>query len=109
MVARCGGPLRYFGIVDMIYDHQSEWTAGGDPASIVANLRKFGKIAGLSDSELDACLADTTKAQAMVALYQKNALEDDINSTPSFVINGEKYSNMGYAEFAKILDEKLAE
>src|SRR6056297_2381020 len=33
MVARCGGEQRYFGIVDMIYDQQSEW-ARGEPVQI---------------------------------------------------------------------------
>ena len=44
----------------------------------------------------------------MIATYQTNATKDEINSTPSFVIDGEKYSNMSYEDFAKILDEKLA-
>lgn len=108
MVARCGGEARYFGIADMIYDTQKEWIAGGDPALIAENLRKIGKKAGLSDAELDACMNDGEMAQAMVAAYQKNAEADGINSTPSFIINGEKFSNMSYSEFAGILDEKLA-
>ena len=108
MVARCGGEMRYFGIADMIYDTQAEWTAGGDPAQIAENLRKIGKTAGLSEAELDECLNDGDRAEAMVAAYQKNAEADGIDSTPSFVIDGEKFGNMSYEEFAKILDEKLA-
>ena len=109
MVARCGGEMRYFGIADMIYDTQEEWVAGGDPGLIAQNLRKIGKKAGLSDAELDACMNDGEQAKAMVAAYQKNAEADDISSTPSFLINGEKYSNMSYEKFAATLDEKLAE
>ena len=109
MVARCGGSDRYFGLVDLIYENQSDWIAGGDPATIADNLRKLGKTAGLNDEQLDTCLNDGEMAQAMVAVFQKNATADDINSTPSFIINGEPYGNMGYAEFARILDEKLGE
>ncbi len=109
MVARCGGEMRYFGIADMIYETQEEWVAGGDPALIAQNLRTIGKKAGLTDAELEACLNDGDKAKAMVAAYQKNAEADGISSTPSFLINGEKYSNMSYDEFAAALDEKLAE
>ncbi len=36
-------------------------------------------------------------------MYQENAEADDINSTPSFVIDGKKYSNMTYDEFSKLL------
>ena len=107
--ARCGGADRYFGIADLIYRQQSEWTAGGDPATLAANLRIIGKTAGLTEEQLDACFADADKAQAMVALYQQNAQADNVQSTPTFVINGEKFSNMNYAEFAAVLDEKLAE
>ncbi len=108
MVARCGGEQRYFGIVDMLYESQSEWVAGGDPAQIAQNLRKIGKKAALSDAELDACMNDGEQAQALVASYQENAKADEIDSTPSFIIDGEKYSNMSYEDFAGILDEKLA-
>ncbi|WP_102109129.1 DsbA family protein [Oceaniglobus roseus] len=108
MVARCGGPLRYFGISDLIYDQQSEWTKG-EPAQIAANLRKIGKTAGLSDEQLDACMQDSAKAEAMVATFEKNAKADEVNATPTFIIDGQKYSNMSYEEFSKTLDEKLAD
>ncbi len=108
MVARCGGEERYFGITDLIYDQQREWTAGGDPAVIADNLRKIGRTAGLTDDALNACLSDGDMAQAMVAAYQENAEADGIDSTPSFVINGRKYGNMNYADFSAILDEELS-
>lgn len=107
MLARCAGPERYFGMTELLYETQQEWTAGGDPAAVAENLRKLGRTAGLSDEEVNACLQDGDKARAMVALYQQNAEADDISSTPSFVINGEKYSNMNYADFSAVLDEKL--
>jgi protein-disulfide isomerase len=46
-------------------------------------------------------------ARALVAVFQTNAEADQIDATPTFVINGEKYSNMSYEEFAGIIDEKL--
>ena len=108
MVARCGGEDRYFGIADLIYEQQQEWVQG-EPTDIVANLRRIGKTAGLTDEQLDTCLSNGEKAQTLVETYQANAEADEITSTPSFVIDGTKYSNMSYDEFAAILDEKLAE
>ena len=108
MVAQCGGAPRYYGIVDMIYEGQRDWFGDGQDQTVADNLRKIGLKAGLSQEQLDACLNDQKKAQAMVATYQKHATEDGIDATPSFVINGQKYSNMSYADFKKILDEKLA-
>lgn len=107
MLARCGGEERYFGFVDALYEGQGEWTKGGDPATIAGNLRKLGRTAGLTDEEVSACLSDKEKAQAMVAAFEQNAESDDISSTPSFVINGTKYSNMSFEEFGEILDKEL--
>ena len=107
MLARCAGPERYFGMAEMIYAGQQEWIGNGDPATIAENLRKMGRTAGLTDEEVNACLQDGDMARAMVAVYQQNAEADGIDSTPSFLINGEKYSNMSYEDFSAILDEKL--
>jgi len=107
MVARCGGPDRYFAIADLIYQNQEDWLEGGDPAQIAEKLRKIGLSAGLNNVQLEQCLNDGTKAQALVATFQANAEADGINSTPSFVIDGQNFGNMRYPEFAKTLDAKL--
>lgn len=109
MVARCGGEMRYFGIQDMLYAQQREWSGAGDPVLIVEALRKIGLTAGLTKEQLDACLSDGAMAEALVAKFQKDAEADKIDSTPSLVINGEKFGNMAYAELKAILDKKLAE
>lgn len=107
MVARCDGGQRYFGIVDQIYARQREWTAGGDPATIAANLRRIGLASGLSEEALDGCLSDAQQAETLVAWYRDNAAADGIDSTPSFVIDGDKFSNMSYGDFAAELDSRL--
>ena len=109
MVARCGGPERFFGITGMLYDQQRDWLADGDPVTVSQNLRRIGKVAGLDEAQLDACLADEAKAKALVDWFQKNAEEDEVDSTPTLRIDGEAYSNMSFAELSEILDGKLAE
>ena len=107
MVARCGGPEKFFGITDLMYKSQSDWTRAGEPAQIVEELRKIGRLAGLDDAALDECLNDGTQAETLVAWFRENAEKDDITSTPSFVIEGQKYSNMSYEEMKKLLDAAL--
>lgn len=105
MIARCAGSTEaFFGMSDLIYQGQSEWTRAGDQVAIVAELRKIGLLAGLDAETMEACLQDGEKAQTLVAWYQQNATADGIESTPSFVINGEKYSNMSFAEMAEVID-----
>ncbi|MEL7344968.1 MAG: thioredoxin domain-containing protein [Pseudomonadota bacterium] len=107
MVARCGGPDRYFGISDLIYQDHPNWVRGANGVEIAENLRRIGRTAGLTDAQLDACLQDNAKAEALNAVFEANARADGINSTPSFVINGELYSNMSLAEFQRIIDAEL--
>jgi protein-disulfide isomerase len=109
MVARCDAS-KFFGIADLLYEQQAEWIAGGgDPALIADNLRRIGLVAGLETEQLEACLADNDKAQSLVAWYQANAEADGVNSTPTLIINGEKHSNMAYADLKAIIDAKLGE
>ncbi|MDA5093052.1 DsbA family protein [Aliiroseovarius sp. KMU-50] len=109
MIARCGGDARYFGINDLIYTGQKEWVGEGDPTLILENLRKIGRTAGMSNEEMDTCMTDETFAQSLVAAYQQNATADEIRSTPTFMIGGEKYSNMSYDDFSAAIDSKLGE
>jgi protein-disulfide isomerase len=50
---------------------------------------------------------DAEQAETLVAWFEANAARDGISSTPSFVIDGRTYSNMNFAEFQSIIDEKL--
>jgi protein-disulfide isomerase len=103
IVARCSGADKFFAISDLLYTKQAEWTKG-TPAKIAENLRRIGITAGLSQKDVQSCFTDGEKAQNLVAWYEANRAEDEISSTPSFIINGAKYSNMSYAELQKILD-----
>ncbi|WP_238368070.1 DsbA family protein [Mesobacterium pallidum] len=109
MIARCGGPEKFFGITDLMYKGQSDWARESSELGIANALRKIGLLAGIENEELEACLQDQDQLRTLVAWYQENATRDGINSTPSFVINGTKYSNMNYADFSELLDEKLGE
>lgn len=109
MLARCAGPERFFGIADLLYDQQSDWSRAGEPADVAAALRRLGLSAGMSGDQIDACMQDGEMAQAMVAVYQANAEKDNVRATPSFFINGEPYSNMSFADFAEAIDAKLGE
>lgn len=111
MVARCGGEMRFFGIVSLMFERQREWHGNGDPQGIVQRLRNIGKVAGLTDEELDVCMTDAETAIALVGWYEDNleALEVERFGTPSFVIDGEYHSNMPYSEFSALIDAALEE
>ena len=106
MLARCGGPDKYFGIADMLYKRQGDW-AKSSGAEVTEKLYKIGRIAGLKNKDMDACLQDQEMAKALVADFQKNAEADGIDSTPSLLINGVNHGNQSYSELQNLLNEQL--
>lgn len=107
MVARCGGGLKYFGVSGLLYERQREWTQGDGGAAIAQNLYKLGRIAGMNDADMEACLQDQEMAKAMVEKYQKDTAEDNVSSTPTLILNGENIGNVSYTELAKRIDTIL--
>ena len=61
MVARCGGSEKYFGLIDLIFKKQDEWTTG-DVDEVVAKLERIGKISGMSENEIQNCMQNNSKA-----------------------------------------------
>lgn len=109
LVARCGGVMSYSGIAEMIYAEQSEWARAGESNDVADALRSIGRRAGLDNDQLNACLTDREMAVALMETYRQGVEDYGINSTPSFVINGETHPNMSFAEFQAIIDPLLAD
>lgn len=106
MIARCE-PEKFFGITDLIYAEQRQWSRAGSDAAIADALRKIGLRAGVDATQLESCLRDGDKLRALVGWYRDNADRDGVRSTPSFVINGRLHSNMAYDEFRGLIDDQL--
>lgn len=109
MMARCGGPMRYFGIVSLLYERQADWSRLQSGAEIAQALINLGKLAGLEEDTISDCMRDQDFARALVASYQENATRDNVQGTPSFIINGTPQSNAAYEAFATLFDGLLAE
>ncbi len=107
MIARCGGKDKFFGISDLIHKGQRDWLGDGDPVKIADGLRKIGRVAGLDAAAIDACLEDEASAQSLVAWFQKNGDEHGIESTPSFIVNGELIAGNNYTKLKEAIDAQL--
>ena len=70
-------------------------------------IEQVGALAGIAPQQMETCLSEGSKLQALVAWYQKNATADGVRSTPSFVVDGEMHTNMDYSSFQALLDDKL--
>ncbi|HUS55575.1 MAG TPA: DsbA family protein [Thermohalobaculum sp.] len=107
MTARCGGADAFYPMADQFLKKQSVWAKVAED-QIGGEIQKIGRLNGLSNDQLDACLADQDYAKALVEAYQKNSQADGVESTPTFIINGEKHAgNMPFAEFSALVDAHL--
>ena len=84
LIARCGGPDRYFGLLKLLYERQPEWSRASSQAELVQGLFSIGRMAGLTEDEMTACLQNKDNARAMVETYQEAMERDGITGTPSF-------------------------
>jgi protein-disulfide isomerase len=107
MTARCGGADAFYPMADQFLKKQSVWAKVAED-QIGGEIQKIGRLNGLSNEQLGTCLADQNYAKALVEAYQKNAEADDVKSTPTFIINGDKHSgNLPFEEFSKLVDAHL--
>ena len=116
MMARCGGEMKYFGITDMLLSKQRDWAGAESLDAAVAEMKKIGIAAGLTEADIDKCLQDQAMAEALVAHYQTSITEsfpnDSFSGTPSFLVNGvvtkDIFEGMDYAALQGIIEAELA-
>lgn len=108
ILARCGGDDKYYAVGSMLMDEQGTWLNAKTGDELAANLRKIGAKAGMTDAQMEACWTDQKAVESLVATFQKNAVADKIEGTPTFIINGETVRNAPWEELKAKIDEKLA-
>ncbi|MCW1919001.1 DsbA family protein [Rhodobacter sp. KR11] len=116
MMARCGGEMKYFGVTDILLDKQRDWAGAENLDAAVAQMKKIGVAAGMTEADIDTCLQDQAQAEALVAHYQTSVTEsfpnDSFSGTPSFLVNGvvnkDIFEGMDYEALKAIIEAELA-
>jgi len=104
-LAHCAGPARYFSMLDVLFETQSNWARAGDP---IAALKRLGKLGGLTEQEMAACLADEELTDGILRQRLAGQNEYDIGSTPTFIIDGKAYpGSRDVEEFGELIDPLL--
>jgi len=107
MTARCGGEAAFYPMADQFLKKQQVWTKVPED-QIPAEIRKIARLNGLSDAQFNECLSNGDYATTLIESYRTNAAADDVSSTPTFIINGEKASgNLPFADFSALVDKHL--
>ncbi|MCH8168477.1 MAG: DsbA family protein [Proteobacteria bacterium] len=107
MAARCGGASAFYPMADQFMKKQRLWAKAARDNNRT-EISKIARLNGLSTAQLDACFSDQDYARALVEAYQRNAADDGVNSTPTFIINGAKHEgNMPFEELAALVDAAM--
>ena len=102
MVARCAPEDRYFSFLEVFFKQQRNWTSSPDPMKALAQLARLG---GMSQADFDACTQNQELFQGIRERALDGQMEFEIESTPSFVVNGRVIrGGMSYADFKDVLE-----
>lgn len=97
----------YFAYLDQLYATQSSWGQTENARSPLLNTIKF---TGLSREEGEKCIDDQMLISGILDKMGKNGEKHNIDSTPSFVLNGKTVIRgaQPYESFKSAIDAELA-
>ncbi|MDB5522445.1 MAG: hypothetical protein JWM58_208 [Rhizobium sp.] len=102
MLARCAAKDQYFPMVSALFRAQGTWATAEDGR---AALLQMSKLAGFTQETFEACLTNQKLLDDVVATREKGAKDYGVDSTPTFFVNGSRYTGeMGVAEMSAIID-----
>jgi protein-disulfide isomerase len=103
MLARNAGDKRD-AVVDLLFAQQKNWAFVDKPLDGLANVLKQ---TGVGQEKFEATLKDQQLFENVSKVRDRAAEKFGINSTPTFFINGDRYSGeISEADLEKILTEK---
>ncbi len=103
VLAHCVPGDRYFGMIELLFERQSEWAIADEWRE---RLTRLAGIAGMDKAAVEACIADEASKDAIVKRAEEAQAKYAIESTPSFIINGRKISGAQPSEhFLEVIEE----
>jgi protein-disulfide isomerase len=113
MLARCNpqDPTKlteagqYFPMISMLMKQQETWAAAQDGREA---LMQMSKLAGFTQESFQACLTNQKLLDDVNAVRERGAKDFGIAATPTFLINGKRYSgDMSVDSMSALIDSLL--
>ena len=86
-LATCVEGDRYFSFIDTLFRGQQSWARAQDPLGALA---KIARLAGMNQETFDGCIGDNATLDRILQQRVEATEAFDIQSTPSFIVNGKK-------------------
>ena len=111
-IARCLPEDKYFTFVDLLFRNHPKWNVEygvQSPEGVRAGLVQLGRIAGMSEAQVEQCMVNTAEDDR-INKVATDAARYNVTGTPTFILNGVSLGSraMAYDTMAKRLDEELA-
>lgn len=101
LMARCAPEQSYFQLLDVLFKTQDQWARAENPLEA---LKGYGRLAGMDAQTMNACFENQQLVDAIQQVRQQANAIYGIDSTPSFVIDGQVHAgNRGYDYFAEAI------
>ena len=105
MLARCAPNDGYFPMIDVLFQQQTTWARAQNARTALENI---AKLAGFTQESFEACLTDQKLLDDVNAIRTRGAEEFGVNATPTFFINGNKYTGaLTVEQMSAIIDDFL--
>ncbi len=105
MVARALPPERYEPFIMALFAGQDRW-AFARGINYTDELWKFAALAGMSRTTFDSAVNDKGLRSWILEQQNEDQKKYQIEATPSFLINGQKFSGeMDFDSFAKLIPD----
>lgn len=96
---------KYHNFVKNLFRYQEKWAFTPD---FIEKLKEVSSIQGISNEELTKCFEDKEMQKNIVTIAKEASASLNIESTPTFIINGEMVSGYkGWDILLEIIDRKL--
>ena len=87
MLARCAGKEKFFPLVEAFFAQQKDWVV----QKPLQPMFTIAKQAGFTQQTFDECLANQQMLDALKQTQTRAAEKFNVNSTPTFFINGKMF------------------
>lgn len=105
MLARCAPADQYFPMISMLFKQQEQWAAAPNGRDA---LLQMSKLAGFTQESFEACLTNQKLLDDVQATMQKGDKDFGVKATPTFFVNGKKYSGeMSVDTMSALIDSML--
>jgi protein-disulfide isomerase len=103
MLTHCVPSERYYPMIETLYRLQSVWTGQRTETGQLETLKQQAKFAGLSNDQINSCLADRTVEDGVLQEQLDSSKAPlNVSVTPTFILNGDPKNRVETASYNEL-------